>query len=95
MQDDLYTYKPVTDTNVALVGFHLYRLAPVLLILNKHKYCIIFYKNCIFWDIFLSDLADHLNYRFLTDKGDDMCRKGGVFYLLLYQKCKTHSVVPG
>ena len=32
-----------------------------------------FYRNPIFWNVFLSDLADQLGYKFLTGKGDNRC----------------------
>ena len=41
--------------------------------MNQHKNLFIFYKNPIFWNVLLSDLADQ--FVFLTGKRDDMCRK--------------------
>ena len=38
------------------------------------KMIYILQKNPIFWNVLLSDLADQL-YEFLTNKGNDMCRK--------------------
>ena len=50
------------------------RLLPSNWYMNQHKNKLfIFYKNPIFWNVLLFELADQ--YEFLTGKEDDICRK--------------------
>ena len=39
--------------------------------MDQHKNDLYFTKSHIFWNVFVSDLAD----QFLAGKGEDMCRK--------------------